>query len=252
MVYSFLSKSSNEAKGDTTTVVVASMDIAPGTQMTSEMVRLELVPKNLVQAGAMHKIEEAVGQRLKMAVNAGDQITRKRLTSIAAHDSFIGSIPNDKRAMTINVDDVSGVAGFIRPASYVDVLSVDGDGKNKRTVGKLLLQNVLVLAVGSTDMASDSGKNVESAKTVTLALDPREAVELRVAQQEGKITLALRPNKPTDVTYVGSTVYGKAASQPQQSSPDYAPAPAASVPQYSSAPSANSGVTVIRGTNVGH
>lgn len=252
MIYSFLSKN-DKSDADKTAVVVAAMDIALGTEMTAEMLRLELVPNELVQQGAMHKVEEAVGKRLKMPVNTGDQITQKRLNAVGAMDSFIGTIPNDKRAVTITVDDVSGVAGFIAPASYVDVLSVDGDGKDKRTVGKLLLQNVMVLAVGTTDITSDSVKKNENVKTVTLALDPREAVELRVAQAEGKVTLMLRPPKPTDKEVVGTTVYGKAQA-PQQSAPSYsAPAPSYSAPaQGSSQPqtSTNYGITVIRGTSV--
>lgn len=252
MIYSFLSKN-DKSDANKTAVVVAAMDIAPGTEMTADMVRLELVPNELVQQGAMHKIEEAVGKRLKMAANTGDQITQKRLNAVGAMDSFIGTIPNDKRAVTITVDDVSGVAGFVAPGSYVDILNVDGDGKDKRTVGKLLLQNVMVLAVGTTDITSDSVKKNENVKTVTLALDPRAAVELRVAQTEGKITLMLRPPKPTDTEVVGSTVYGRDKA-PQQTAPSSAPAPSYSAPaQAAQQPqtSTNYGITVIRGTSVG-
>lgn len=253
MIYSFLSKN-DKSDADKTAVVVAAMDIAPGTEMTAEMLRLELIPNELVQQGAMRKVNDAVGKRLKMPANAGDQITQKRLNAVGTMGSFIGTIPNDKRAVTITVDDVSGVAGFIAPGSYVDVLNVDGDGKDRRVSGSLLLQNVLVLAVGSTDITSDKVKKNENVKTVTLALDPREAVELRVAQSEGRITLMLRPQKPTDKEIVGTTVYGK-ASQRESSAPSYsAPAPSYSAPGQAApqqAPaSANFGITVIRGTSV--
>lgn len=250
MIYSFLSKN-DKVDTDKTAVVVAAMDIAPGTEMTADMVRLELIPKELVQQGAMHKVDEAVGKRLKMAVNAGDQITQKRLNAVGAMDSFIGTIPNDKRAVTITVDDVSGVAGFIAPASYVDVLSIEGDGKDRRTRGRMLLQNVMVLAVGNTDITSDSVKKNENVKTVTLAVDPRDAVELRVAQAEGKLSLVLRPQKPTDAEVVGTTVYGREKTVPQASAPSYS-APAPSAPSASSAPqtSTSYGITVIRGTSV--
>ena len=113
---------------------------------------------------------------------------------------------------------------------------------------------MLVLAVGSTDITSDKVKKNENVKTVTLALDPREAVELRVAQSEGRITLMLRPQKPTDKEIVGTTVYGR-ASQRESSAPSYsAPAPSYSAPGQAApqqAPaSANFGITVIRGTSV--
>lgn len=252
MIYSFLQKNDKEVT-DKTPVVVAAMDIAPGTEMTAEMVRLEMIPKELVQPGAMHAVKDAVGKRLRMGVNSGDQITTKRLNAMGNASSFVGTIPNDKRAVTINVDDVSGVAGFIQPGCNIDILTVEGDGKNAAAVGKLLLQDVLVLAVGGTDMTSDNGKKVENAKTITLALDPREAVELRVAQQDGKITMALRPAKPVDKTYVGATVYGKkqvqnAAPAP---APSYTPAPSAPAPSAPSGGYNDSGITVIRGTNIG-
>lgn len=252
MIYSFLKKNDKEI-ADKTPVVVAAMDIAPGTEMTAEMVRLEMMPKELVQPGAMRTVKDAVGKRLRMGVNSGDQITSKRLNAMGNANSFVGTIPSDKRAITINVDDVSGVAGFIQPGCNIDILTVEGDGKSAATVGKLLLQDVLVLAVGASDMTSDNSKKVENAKTITLALDPREAVELRVAQQEGKLTMALRPAKPVDKTYVGATVYGK--KQAQNNAPAASPAPS-----YTPAPSApaaapsggyDNGITVIRGTSIG-
>lgn len=252
MIYSFLQKNDKEVT-DKTPVVVAAMDIAPGTEMTAEMVRLEMIPKELVQPGAMHAVKDAVGKRLRMGVNSGDQITTKRLNAMGNASSFVGTIPNDKRAVTINVDDVSGVAGFIQPGCNIDILTVEGDGKNAAAVGKLLLQDVLVLAVGGTDMTSDNGKKVENAKTITLALDPREAVELRVAQQDGKITMALRPAKPVDKTYVGATVYGKKQVQntAPAPAPSYTPAPSAPAPSAPSGGYNDSGITVIRGTNIG-
>ena len=239
MIYSFLQKNDKEVT-DKTPVVVAAMDIAPGTEMTAEMVRLEMIPKELVQPGAMHAVKDAVGKRLRMGVNSGDQITTKRLNAMGNASSFVGTIPNDKRAVTINVDDVSGVAGFIQPGCNIDILTVEGDGKNAAAVGKLLLQDVLVLAVGGTDMTSDNGKKVENAKTITLALDPREA-------------MALRPAKPVDKTYVGATVYGKKQVQntAPAPAPSYTPAPSAPAPSAPSGGYNDSGITVIRGTNIG-
>ena len=107
-------------------------------------------------------------------------------------------------------------------------------------IGKLVLQNVLVLAVGNTDMNSAaSAKKNEPARLFTLALDPREAIQLRMAQQEGKISFLLRPSKPSEEEFYGATVIGGGGLRP---APAGGAAPAA--------PSANHGVTVIRGTNI--
>ena len=106
-----------------------------------------------------------------------------------------------------------------------------------------MLQNVLVLAVGSTDMKSaNSSKKNEQARTITLALDPREAVQLRMAQQEGKVSFMLRPAKPTEEEFYGATVVGGGGMAPA--------APAAGGGEGVVRPSANHGVTVIRGTNI--
>ena len=176
-------------------------------------------------------------------MNSGDQITRKRLNGNGASSSFIKTIPKDKRAVTVNVDDISGVAGFIRPSSFVDVVSIQGQSNGIPPIGRLVLQNVLVLAVGTTDMNSaNSSKKNEPARTITLALDPREAVTLRVAQQEGKISFILRPAKPSEEEFYGATVVGGGALRQAVQA-----APSGSAPVK---PSANHGVTVIRGTNI--
>ena len=244
LVYSYLSKAQpKEVKKETKAVVVAAMDIAPGTVLTDKMVRLELVPPNLAQPDALRTLPDAVGKTIRMPVNSGDQITRKRLNGNGLANAFVNSIPNDKRAITINVDDISGVAGFIRPATYVDVLYIKGQNNGMPAIGRLILQKVLVLAVGSTDMNSaNSNKKNEQARTITLALDPREAVQLRMAQQEGKVSFMLRPAKPTEEEFYGATVVGSGA-MPR-------PAPVAGGEGGAARPSANHGVTVIRGTNI--
>ena len=152
MIYSFLSKN-DKSDADKTAVVVAAMDIAPGTQMTAEMLRLELIPNELVQQGAIRKVNDAVGKRLKMPANTGDQITQKRLNAAGTMGSFIGTIPNDKRAVTITVDDVSGVAGFIAPGSYV----VEKLLYRQRQVFALLKQHIELGLAGSHMLRSGIG-----------------------------------------------------------------------------------------------
>ena len=243
LIYSYLSKAKpKEVKAETKAVVVAAMDIAPGTVLTDKMVRLELVPPNLAQPDALRTLPDAVGKTIRMPVNSGDQITRKRLNGNGLSNAFVNSIPKDKRAVTFSVDDISGVAGFIRPATHIDVVAIQAPNNGMPSVGRLVLQNVLVLAVGSTDMNSaNSSKKNEQARTITLALDPREAVQLRMAQQEGKVSFMLRPNNPTEEEFYGATVVGSGGM------PRMAPAAGG---ECAARPSANHGVTVIRGTNI--
>ena len=247
MIYSYLSKAEpKDNKKNTKSVVVAAMDIAPGTVLTDKMVRLELVPNNLAQPDALRTLPDAVGKTIRMPVNSGDQITRKRLNGNGPSNTFVNSIPKDKRAVTFSVDDISGVAGFIRPSTRIDVVCIQSPKNGMPSVGRLVLQNVLVLAVGSTDMNSvNSLKKNEAAKNLTLALDPREAIQLRMAQQEGKVSFMLRPAKPTEEEFYGATVVGGGGL------PAAAPtAPAAGGGEPVMRPSANHGITVIRGTNI--
>lgn len=125
LIYSYLSKAKpKEVKAETKAVVVAAMDIAPGTVLTDKMVRLELVPPNLAQPDALRTLPDAVGKTIRMPVNSGDQITRKRLNGNGLSNVFVNSIPKDKRAVTFSVDDISGVDRFVRPATHIDVVAI--------------------------------------------------------------------------------------------------------------------------------
>ena len=93
LIYSYLSKAKpKEVKAETKAVVVAAMDIAPGTVLTDKMVRLELVPPNLAQPDALRTLPDAVGKTIRMPVNSGDQITRKRLNGNGLSNVFVNSI----------------------------------------------------------------------------------------------------------------------------------------------------------------
>lgn len=239
LVYSWLNKADDKKTVGQKAVVVATMDITPGTELKADMLKVVLMPQELVQSGALDDVREAEGKRLGMPVTSGDQITGKRLNA-SGRNSFIGSIPKDMRAMTIAVDEVSGVAGFIRPADYIDIAYTKNESQNQAASGELLLQKVQVLAVGRTDIAGDKGKKQSDIRSVTLALDPRDAVRLRLAQQEGRISLLLRPEKPAEDDVLQHKVYGARKSYAQEG-----------VPEVVRQQEADGGIIVIRGTQVG-
>lgn len=242
LVYSYLSGADKKKAAETAPVVVSTMDIAVGTELKAEMLKVVLMPKDLIQAEAVDNLQGAIGKRLRMPVSSGDQITRKRFNADNSMGGFIGVIPKDMRAMTIGVDEVSGVAGFIRPAEFVDIVYTKSENQNSAPSGELLLQKVLVLAVGHTDITGDKGKKQESVRSITLAVDPRDAVRLRLAQQEGKITFLLRPANPSDDDVILHRVQGE-----RKSSPSYDSGPVVVQPQSGDGP----GIVVIRGTQVG-
>lgn len=244
LTYSMLKNnvaSKKAAPDNMMTVVVAKAAIGAETVIKEEMLSIIEMPKQAVQADSYKDIKEVVGKKSRQSINAGDQITKRRFV-IPANSGLQVSIPKDKRAVTIAVDEVSSIAGFVKPGQYVDVINVVGRGNNMPTMGKMILQNVLVLGAGQRDMSTSSNNRAEKISTITLAVDPRDAVKLRVAQQEGgKISLALRPLKPEEEEVMGSLVIGSGAAQVPVSNPS-----PSSIPNIPAKPQ----ITVIRGTGV--
>lgn len=244
LVYSILSKNKPQpasapvAKPTTAKVVIATQQIAADTVIKEEMLRVVDMPLVAAQGDAYKSAKEVVGQKTVQPIMAGDQLTRRRFSAMQNSGMQI-SIPKDKRAVTIPVDEISSIAGFVKPGQYVDVINVNAKSGNIPTVGKMILQNVLVLGTGQRDMSNAGSGKAEKIGTVTLAVDPRDAVKLRVAQQEGgKISLALRPLKPEEEEVSGTLVVGSGADTN-----------GLRIGGGETMPQIKSPVTVIRGTN---
>lgn len=215
LTYSLLTKGDKKKEVPASTaipVVVAKAPIAADTEVKEEMLKIVQMPKEAAQSDAYRSTKDVVGKRTVQAISAGDQLTRRRF-SAAPNSGLQISIPKDKRAVTISVDEISSIAGFVKPGQYVDVINVVAKTSNNPTVGKMILQNVLVLGTGQRDMSTAGSSKAENYKTVTLAVNPRDAVTLRVAQQEGgRISLALRPLKPEEDEVMGTLVVGSGAN----------------------------------------
>lgn len=242
LTYSMLKKKQPEVKAPvakTFPVVVAKQQIAAETEIKKEMLHVVALPKEVAQGDAYRDIKDVVGKKTVQAIMAGDQVTRRRF-SAAPNSGMQISIPKDKRAVTIPVDEISSIAGFVKPGQYVDVINVVAKSGKNPTVGKMILQNVLVLGTGQRDMSNAGSGKAEKVGTVTLAVDPRDAVKLRVAQQEGgRISLALRPLKPEEDEVMGTLVVGSGADMSGLSQKS---APTTVVPQKQP-------ITIIRGTS---
>jgi pilus assembly protein CpaB len=206
-------------KGATTTtadtkpglpVVVAKADIPPMTEVTPDMVQIVQVPPEYVQPGVIGDVNKVVGHVTKTAIVANQQITNREL--VGNDGGFTGLIPRNKRAVSIKTDDVIGVTGFIRPGDYVDIIATFDQDKAGKWVSKVILQNVLVLAVyrdtGATGAGNpeqdkdskdkDKDKEANSKVTLTLAVSPDEATRMTESEQHGTLRLALRPKTPSN------------------------------------------------------
>jgi len=183
----------------TTPVVVAAADLDVGAELSREDIRVIDWPANAVPANAFTNPADVVGRGLVMPMIQNEPLLPMKL---AGKDSGAGLpvvIPEGKRAVSVRVNDVIGVAGYVLPGTHVDVLATaTPTNSDVDTTTKVVLTNVQVLAAG-TKMEQDSEQGKPMAvNVVTLLVSPDEAERLTLGATQGKIQLALR--NPLDKT----------------------------------------------------
>ncbi|MDD4602046.1 hypothetical protein SDC9_14773 [bioreactor metagenome] len=217
LVYNYLQKAGDRSRAtEGIPVVVAKAEIAPKTKITPEMVEITKMPAEYIQPGAIQNLDSVIGVIVREKVVSGEQIIERRLVREGRTVGFTGIIPRDKRALTVPVNEVTGVAGFIKPGDYVDVIVTFEQALVGDNVSHIMLQNILVLAAnrdaenGVTATAQKEGvKEAIKTATVTLAVSPDEASRLTLAHEKGKINLALRPYLPLRGFEITNTITPK-------------------------------------------
>lgn len=187
-----------EAKApETRSVVVANGDLTFGTTLKEEHLKVAEFPKSAVPTGAYASIDSVLHQTTKVFVVAGEPILASKLSAIGGGLSV--RVPDEMRAMSIKVNEVTGVGGFVLPGDRVDVLvTVDNVGGVLNAVTKTILQDAEVLASG-TKTETKNNQNV-TVQTVTVLVDPDGAEKLALAVDQGSVHLALR--NPVDRSVV--------------------------------------------------
>ena len=222
------------------TVVVAKNDIPPLTVIKSDMLETKEVAENLVPEGAIEDVAEIVNVSAKTEIFAGDILTTRKLLADSEQVSFVGTIPADCRAVSINVNEITGVDGFAKPGDKVDLLLVE-TYENRSVTTSVLLQDVLLLSINKNmsknSSADEDGKNktsaVENPSTATFALRPEEVLKLVSASKLGEIYLSLRPTHPV-VRYsdaVGYTIDSINADKQKQETPPQVAVQPQQIPQ---------------------
>jgi pilus assembly protein CpaB len=176
-------------------VVVAKVDIPLGTTIVAEQLSQVQLPPNAVPDGAFDSAEKVVGRVAVVNVAAREPVTDFKLAAEGSAGGLSSVIPEGYRAMTVKVDDVIGVAGFLRPGAMVDVLTVieaTADAGNRNPISKIVLQNVKVLAAGQNIDKPKDQREAEQVKAVTLQVTPEQAEKLALASTEGKLRLVMR------------------------------------------------------------
>lgn len=257
LVYKYLQGMTAKTSKDGTPVIVAKVDIPPKTKITAEMLSQSKVPNEYLQPGSMSEMQLVVGTITRDHIIAGEQITERRLVIEGKTVGFSGVIPRDKRAITIAVTEVTGVAGFVKPGDYVDVVATFDQNMAGDNVSQIMMQNVLVLAANrdaetTANANKDNKKEVVKTSTVTLAVTPDEVAQLTLAEDKGKVRLALRPYMPANGFNIVNTVTPKdivgahAAPVDNRQRQDAVETP----PKQNQKGPDESGIQMIRGTKV--
>ncbi|HEX3252533.1 MAG TPA: Flp pilus assembly protein CpaB [Pyrinomonadaceae bacterium] len=178
-------------------VVVAKVDIPVGSRIIPEQLTVAQFPADVTPEGALSKIDEnLVGRVVVQGIAPRDPVTEVKLAPIGAAGGLSSMIPEGYRAMTVAVNDVVGVSGFIMPGTLVDIVVVitppKGSGQEEM-ISKIVLQNIKVLASGQNIDKPKNDREVERAiKAVTLQVTPEQAEKLALASSEGKLQLVMR------------------------------------------------------------
>jgi pilus assembly protein CpaB len=176
-------------------VVVAKVDIPLGTKVAAEQLSTVQFPSNAIPEGTFDNAEKLVGRVTVTNVAAREPVTDFKLAPEGSAGGLSAVIPAGYRAMTVKVDDVIGVAGFLQPGTMVDVLTVieqPGSTMSGNPISKIVLQNVKVLASGQNLDKPKDEREADAVKAVTLQVTPEQAEKLALASTEGKLRLVLR------------------------------------------------------------
>lgn len=174
-----------------TPVAVAARDLPLGTVIAGEDVDMVQWPSGNVPQSYSTSAQEVIGRGLITPVAQGEPLLTSKLAEKEAGGGLSIVIPEGMRAVSVRVDEVIGVAGFVLPSTRVDVLVTLDGGEGQGTITRVILQNVSTLAAGQMIQRDAEGKPVTVA-VITLLVTPEEAEKLTLAATEGQIQLALR------------------------------------------------------------
>jgi pilus assembly protein CpaB len=190
-------------------VVIARSDLAVGDALDPRQLDRIHWPKANLPSGTAPETEALAGRILRRPVVAGEPILDSALLPAGTTGGLTAVIEPSHRAVSVKVDEVIGVAGFVQPGARVDVLTTlrRADGRSENARSRVILQNVAVLAVDQKMQTASDGKP-EVTNVVTLSVDPDQAQRLVLGAHEGRLQLALRNPSDTEVLPLRSVSAG--------------------------------------------
>jgi pilus assembly protein CpaB len=185
------------ASNATNKVAVATMDIALGSRILPETIRMVDWPANAMPPGVFTDLKLLETRVARTTIQTGEPIMETKLAPPGTQGGLSAVVAPGKRAMTVRVNDVVGVAGFAMPGNFVDIL-VNTQGEKARganvdkdpSISKIVLEHILVLAIAQEASRDDTKAKVVNA--VTLELSPEQTETLDLARSVGTLSLVLR------------------------------------------------------------
>jgi pilus assembly protein CpaB len=190
VAYQRSTRSAAEAAANSRLVVVAAIDIEYGAKITPEMLRQVPWPVSAMPEGAILQPTDAVGKVASATIIKGEPITSRRAVESLGGSSLASLITPGKRAMTVRVNDVIGVAGFLLPGNRVDVLGTPKKRNDEEAETETLVENLKVLAVDQ--QAQTNKDDPVIVRAVTVEVTPEEAEQIVQATNNGSVQLVLR------------------------------------------------------------
>ena len=201
---------SAQASGNTNRVAVALVDISLGSRLSPEMIRMVDWPTSAMPPGAITDMKLVETRVTRTSIQRGEPVMEGKLAPVGTTGGLSAVVADGKRAMTVRVNDVVGVAGFALPGNFVDILvntQEDGARNNanrEQAISKIVLERILVLAIAQESSRDETKPKVVNA--VTLELTPDQVEKLDLARSVGTLSLVLRNQiDPSPVNTAGAT-----------------------------------------------
>lgn len=218
-----------EVKIQTRNVVVAKRNIDPRMMLTEEMLELREFPEDTIPSDAVTEIESVVNKPARAKIFKGDMLTSQKIFNDPSQAGFVYTIPPDCRAVSVGINDVTGVSGFAKPGDYVDVILVEK--QDTRATSTIILENVLLLSINQNMGIYEDPKNgdenvnhdtiaINNPALATLALRADEVLKLVSASKLGEIYLMLRPlGAWNDYSYGAEYTFESIKATPEEEPP---------------------------------
>jgi pilus assembly protein CpaB len=217
-------------------IMVAALEIPYGTKVEARHIKTLMMPAGTAPDRAVREAAQVEGMVATADIERGEILIQDRFAEHESGSTLAALVQKDQRAVTLRVDDVVGVAGFLLPGNRVDVLATRVDRTTQRAMTDTILTNLKVLAVDQT--ASTDNNEPVIVRAVTLEMSPSQSEDLVKAKEEGKIQLTLRNPLAEDPVVVQEVAPPPPPPRPVVRPPAPRPPPETTI-------------TVIRGTEVG-